>query len=189
MLNPFARRSNPHTLAVGMTGVKMGDRFVQIGCAHGGRFGALAGQVGLSGDAVAIVPDAASAARAEKGAADAGALVDVRIAPPAKLTADDRMFDVAVIDDTGGLIGTMRPDDRGAAVRELLRVLRPGGRVVIIGATPPTGMSALLKRAEPAAAFAASADAVTALTADGFKFVRTLAEREGLVFLEGIKPR
>jgi hypothetical protein len=27
------------------------------------------------------------------------------------------------------------------------------------------------------------------LEADGFKSVRTLAEREGLVFVEGIKPR
>jgi ubiquinone/menaquinone biosynthesis C-methylase UbiE len=98
------------------------------------------------------------------------------------------MFDVAVIDDTGGLMGTMGQADRGAAVRELLRVLRPGGRVVIIGTTPRTGMSALLKRAEPASALAAG-DAVAALTADGFKFVRTLAEREGLMFIEGIKPR
>ena len=192
MLNPFARRSNPHTLVVGMTGVKMGDRFVQIGCPHGGRFGALAGQVGLSGDAVAIVPDAASAARAEKGAAQAGALVDVRIAPPAKLGVGDGVFDVAVVDDTGaagGLMGIMGLDDRGAALRELRRVLRPGGRVVLIGSTPPAGLSALLGRATPASSFAVSGDALGALTAGGFKSARTLAAREGLVFVEGIKPR
>jgi hypothetical protein len=32
-------------------------------------------------------------------------------------------------------------------------------------------------------------DVAPALQAGGFKSVRTLAEREGLVFVEGIKPR
>ena len=34
-----------------------------------------------------------------------------------------------------------------------------------------------------------SADPAAALEADGFKSVRTMAEREGLRFTEGIKPR
>src|SRR2546426_9868013 len=32
----FLKRSDPYQLVVGMTGVKMGDRLVQIGCADGG---------------------------------------------------------------------------------------------------------------------------------------------------------
>ena len=81
----------------------MGERFVQIGCAHGGRLGAVAAKVGLSGRAVAIVPDEASAARARKGAAQAGVLVEVEVAPMTALPVDDGAFDVAVVDDTGGL--------------------------------------------------------------------------------------
>lgn len=77
---PFRRRDDPFMLVVGMTGVKMGDRLAQIGCAHGGRLAALAGKVGLSGRAVAIVPDDRSAGRASKGATDAGVLVEVEIA-------------------------------------------------------------------------------------------------------------
>src|SRR2546427_13284311 len=77
----FVKRGDPYVLVVGMTGVKMGDRVVQIGCAHGGRLAAVAGKVGLSGQAVAIVPDAASAARASKGAAQAGVVAELRIAP------------------------------------------------------------------------------------------------------------
>src|SRR5712692_7482822 len=119
MLNPFQRGSDLYMLVVGMTGVKMGDRLAQIGCAHGGRLGAVAAKVGLSGRAVAIVPDQSSAARARKGAADAGVLVEIEIAPPTRLPADEGAFDLAVVDDTGGLFGTMRAEDRVAAIREL----------------------------------------------------------------------
>ncbi len=189
MINPFQRGTNPYMLVVGMTGVKMGDRIVQIGCAHGGRLGAVAAKVGLSGRAAAIVPDQSSAARARKGAADAGVLVEIEIAPPTRLLAEDGAFDLAVVDDTGGLFGTMRPEDRVAAIRELLRILRPGGRVMIVGASPRGGLGALLTRAQSGPPFASSGLATQALQADGFKSVRTLAEREGLVFVEAIKPR
>jgi ubiquinone/menaquinone biosynthesis C-methylase UbiE len=168
-----------------MTGAKMGERVVQIGCAHGGRLGAIAAPVGLSGRAVAVVPDDAAAARAQKGAAESGVLVEVEVAPPTRLPLDNEAFDVAVIDDTGGLLSTMRADDRVATVREAIRILRPGGRVIVIGALPRGGLGALFNRApsEP------SADPAPALQADGFKSVRTLAEREGFRFTEGIKPR
>ena len=185
LMNPFRRRDNPYLLVVGMTGVKMGDRLVQIGCAHGGRLAAVAGKVGLSGRAVAVVPDDASAARAAKGAAQAGVLVDVTVAPPTRLGLDDGAFDLAVIDDTGGLLATMRPEDRVAAVRETLRVLRPGGRAIVVGAAPRGGLAAIITRVQAGPPF----DPAPSLQADGFKSVRHLAEREGLVFVEGIKPR
>jgi ubiquinone/menaquinone biosynthesis C-methylase UbiE len=189
MLNPFGRRDDPHLLVVRMIGVKMGDRLVQIGCAHGERLGAVAAKVGLSGRAVAIVPDEASAARARKGAASAGVLVEVETAPPTSLPAEAASFDLAVVDDTAGLLGTMRAEDRVAAVRELLRILRPGGRVMIVGTAPRGGFGALVSRAQSGPPFTSSGDANRALQADGFISVRTLAEREGLVFVEGIKPR
>ena len=81
MFNPFQRGTNPYPLVVGMTSVKMGDRLVQIGCAHGGRLGAVAAKVGLSGRAAAIVPDQSSAARARKGAADASSCVNATARP------------------------------------------------------------------------------------------------------------
>jgi len=112
----FFKRDDPYLLVVGMTGVKMGDRIVQIGCAHGGRLGAIASKVGLSGRAVAVVPDAESAARAQKGAAKAGVLVEVEVAPPTRLPLDADAFDFAVVDDTGGLMESLRPEDRVATV-------------------------------------------------------------------------
>src|SRR5258706_4083259 len=165
----FLKRDNPYTLVVGMTGVKMGDRLLQVGCAHGARLGAVAAKVGLSGRAAVVVPDESSAERARKGAANAGVLVDVDVAPPTRLPLEAEAFDLAVVDDTAGLFGTMRAEDRVAAVRELARVLRPGGRVLIIGETPRGGLGAIFSRATGAPPFVSSGDAATALDAYGFR--------------------
>src|SRR5712691_6282199 len=189
MLNPFVKSGDPHLLVVGMVGTKMGERFVQIGCAHGGRLGAVAAKVGLSGRAVAITPDEASAERARKGAAEAGVLVEVEVAPMTALPVEDNAFDVAVVDDTGGLMAAMRPQDRGGLVRELFRILRPGGRVVALGAIPPSGLGALLKRGPSEPSFAASGVLHELLSTGGFRPVRTLAERDSLIFIEAAKPR
>ncbi|MEP7304761.1 MAG: methyltransferase domain-containing protein [Acidobacteriota bacterium] len=185
MLNPFDRGAAPHPLVVGMTGVKLGERFAQIGCAHGGRLGAIAAKVGLSGRAVAIVPDRASAAGARKGAADAGALVEVETAPTTALPVEEDGFDLVVIDDTAGLLGSMQPDARDGTVLEARRILRPGGRLIVIGSARRTGLGALLSRPQAGVAV----DPTPAFHAGGFKSVRTLGEREGLTFVEGMKPR
>src|SRR5437870_4050835 len=130
MLNPFQRRGDPFMLVIGMTGVKMGDRVVQVGCAHGAQMASIASKVGLSGQATAIVPDARSAVRARKAASQAGVLVEVEVAPPTRLPVGDAAADLAVIDDTGGLVGTMPAEDRVATLRETFRVLRAGGRAI-----------------------------------------------------------
>jgi SAM-dependent methyltransferase len=185
----FLKRGNPYLLVVSMTGLKMGDRLVQVGCAHGGRLGAIAGVVGLSGRAVVVAPDEPSAARARKGAADAGVLVEIEIAPPARLPIESGGFDVAIVDDTAGLLGAQGPNERAATIRELARVLRPGGRAMVVGAAPRGGLGALFTRAPSGPKPIASEDAIKALETDGFRSARVLAEREGLVFVEGIKDR
>ena len=184
-MNLFGRRVDPHLLVVGMTGVKLGDRFAQVGCAHGGRLAAVARQVGFSGHSVAIVPDEASAARARKGAAQAGVLLDVEIAPLTQLPLPDGSFDLVTVDDTDGLLATMRADDLARTAYEVQRILKPGGRLMVIGSGQRRGMSALFARAQSGPPF----DAAAAFQVDGFRSVRRLAEREGLVFVEGIKPR
>jgi ubiquinone/menaquinone biosynthesis C-methylase UbiE len=185
----FLKRQDPYLLVVSMTGVKLGDQLLQVGCAHGGRLGAVAAKVGLSGRAVLVAPDEASAERARKGAAAAGVLVDIEVAPPTRLPAKGDEFDLAVVDDTAGLLGTMRAEDRVASIRELARVVRPGGRVLIIGAGTRGGLGALLTRTQSGPPFVASGDAIKALEADGFRSARVLGEREGLAFVEAIKPR
>jgi ubiquinone/menaquinone biosynthesis C-methylase UbiE len=182
---PFRRKLDPHMLAIGMAGVKMGNQIAQIGCANGGRLGAIAAKVGLSGRAVAIVPEENAAARATKGAAAAGVLVDVEIAPPTRLPLDANAFDLVIIDDSGGLLATLSVEERGQAVREALRILKPGSRVMVIGAAPRDGFGTLFRRSPSGPPF----DAKPLLEGGGFKFARVLGEREGLRFLEALKPR
>jgi ubiquinone/menaquinone biosynthesis C-methylase UbiE len=184
----FLKRQDPYGLVVGMAGAKMGDRLLHVGSPNGGRLAAVASKVGLSGRAIAVVTDDASAARARKGAADAGVLVEVETGAPTKLPIENSSIDVAVVDDTGRLLDAMAAADRAATVRELARVVRPGGRVMIIGSGTPRGIGKLLGGSSTGKSFAASGDANAALEAGGFTSVRTLAEREGLVFVEGVKP-
>jgi len=183
----FLKRQNPHLLLEAMTGVRMGDRLLHVGCASGARLGAVSAKVGLSGRAVAVVPDPAAAERARTGAENAGVLVDLHVAPPTKLPVYSGSFDVVVVDDTGGLFGTMRAEDRVASVREVHRALRTGGRVVVVGTAPRGGFGAVFTRTTAGPAFVSSGDAVKSLQADGFPTARLLAERDGLAFAEGLK--
>jgi ubiquinone/menaquinone biosynthesis C-methylase UbiE len=178
-------KTNPYMLIVGMSGVKMGDRMLQIGCSDGGALAAVAAKVGLSGRALAVVADASSAARARKGAERQGVLVDVEVAEPTALPTTDTDFDFVIIDDGGGQFARTTEDLQAATVREAVRVLKPGGRVLVISALPASGLAAILGRGSAGDAF----DATAALERGGCRFVRLLAEREGHRFVEGSKAR
>jgi hypothetical protein len=56
---------------------------------------------------------------------------------------------------------------------------------VVIGAAARGGLGALFSRGSPGPPF----NPAPSLEADGFKQVRTLAEKDGLVFVEGVKPK
>lgn len=184
----FRKGPEPRALAVAMAGVRMGDRLLQIGFADRLLLGALASKVGLSGRAAAAVPSESTAAAARDAAARAGVLVEVEVGPLQRLPFQANAFDLAVIDSTANLIGTMRPEDRVGCLQEVFRVLRPGGRVVVIETAPRGGLGALFARRAVGPHYRATGGAKTALRAEGFKGARILAEREGLVFFEAVKP-
>jgi len=181
----FRRTANPHMLTVGMSGVKLGDRMLQIGCSDGGALAAVAAKVGLSGRAVAVVADAAAAARVHKGARRQGVLVEVEVAPDQQLPADAIDFDLVMIDDRAGQFAMQALEAQVSTVREVVRILKPGGRVLVISAMPSSGLAAMLGVGVSGPLF----DATPVLEAGGCRFVRLLGEREGLRFVEGMKPR
>jgi SAM-dependent methyltransferase len=187
MLMAFLRRlSGIESLPVAMTGIKMGDQYLHIGCDDRVLLSTLAAKVGISGRACALVSDEAEAARAEKAARDVGALVEVERLGD-RFPYDDGIFDLAVIDNTANAMGVMPPERRVRTLQETIRVLRPGGRVVVIEAIPRGGLMGALTRQRADPHFSESGGTQTALTAEGFSGVRVLAEREGRRFLEGMK--
>jgi ubiquinone/menaquinone biosynthesis C-methylase UbiE len=185
---PVFRKSVPHALSVAMTGVRLGDRLLQIGCSNPSLLGAVSSKVGLSGRACVVVSDEAASARAARGAAQAGVLIEVTQAAVDRCPFDEESFDVVVVDSTDGRLGALGGTGRHACLSDARRVLAPRGRIVVIDAGTPVGLSRFLRPTPPIDhTYQASGGPSGALEAAGFRAVRTLAERDGLIFVEGTK--
>jgi hypothetical protein len=187
MLGNFLRTVRRHRqmdpLHVTMTGVRMGEHFLQIGCDDASLLGGLAAKVGLSGACAVAAFDEEAAGRARAVGARVGALIDVRVVPPSALGAADASVDMVVVDDTRGTFARMREPDRAAALAEARRALRDGGRIEVVERVAVTGLlGGHVTRPD-------SYNAEAELAAAGFKPVRILAEKEGVRFIEGLKGR
>lgn len=187
----FLRRATVGTepLPVAMSGVRTGERALQIGLDDPMTAGALAAKVGLSGSAALVVGDERGAERARAAAAKAGALVDVRVAPLDSLPFPDHSFDLVAIHSMRRLLALMNAGVREKTLRECYRVLRTGGRLITVESGARSGLAALLRpSSERDSPYERSGGAVAALRAAGFSPVRQLADREGYRFSEGLKP-
>lgn len=170
LLRWLTGRTGAEDLAVSMTGVKLGERVLVAGCGDGRLLAALGAKTGLSGHACGVDIRRDAAAAAERRAAREGVLVEVFALPTfSPLPGETGTFDVAVADTRGSLSEPARLDD---ALPEVFRVLRPGGRCVVVGrsARAPGTMTASLQR-------------------HGFRAARVLAERGGWWFVEATKAR
>ena len=179
----FLRRSHLERLPVVMSGVRMGERALQIGVNDPALAGAIAAKVGLSGHAAMVVADEHGAAAARRAAAIGGALVDVQIAPLDSLPFSEGAFDAIVL-HAAVTLPSIESATGVAMLRDCHRVLRVGGRIVVIEGEARGILGALLK------AQRLSPDAgpfVAALGAAGFRAGRVLGEREGYRFIEGLK--
>jgi ubiquinone/menaquinone biosynthesis C-methylase UbiE len=174
-------------LPVTMSGVRMGERVLQIGIDDPAIAGGIASTVGISGEAAFVAADDRAAAKVQRALEKAAALADVRVAPLDALPFGDAGFDAVIIHGASGTLASLSGDVRDRLLRECRRVLRSGGRVVAIDPGTHTGLSALMKTG-PAPEYAAAGGTVAALEAAGFKPVRLLADREGYAFTEGMKP-
>ncbi len=185
----FKRSGEKHALAIAMTGIKLGDRYLQIGCTDASLLAAIASKVGLSGRACAIVSSEAQAVCARKSVEIGGMLLEIETA--GSLNAfpfDNASFDLVVVDNQNGLMSSMKPEQRVACLQQALRTLAPRGRIVVIEEGARAGLGGLLRSRRPVDPhYEGSGGALTALSAEGFKAVRHLADRDGLSFFEGVR--
>lgn len=179
----FLRKSSLERLPVAMSGVRMGERALQIGIDDRSLAGAIAAKVGLSGNAAFAVPSEGKAARARSAGEAAGVLVDVHVTTLDTLPFAGDAFDVVIVHAGDGALPALDGPAGIPLLRESYRVLRTGGRIMIIegGRRGITGVLSSRARLLDATATVAS------LTTAGFRAVRQLAEREGYRFIEGLK--
>jgi hypothetical protein len=164
-----AREMDP--LHVSMTGVRMGERFLLIGCSDRALLAGLAAKVGLSGSAAVAAHNDADAKLAASIGRKVGALIEVtQVDLNRDWPFDHAIYDMIVIDDTASEFRGF--DDATAILRHALGSLRPGGRIEVV-----------TKIAAPHE----TVDFVARLTEAGFKPVRVLAERDGFRFVEGLR--
>ena len=176
-------------LVMAMSGVRMGERLLQIGVDDPAELGALAAKVGISGHSAVATLDEGSASRARAGIADAAALADVSVTTNGDLPFDGDTFDVVIVHGLHSLLAALSPDVRTRLLSQLLRVTRAGGRVILTEPGERSGLKAMLapapKRDER---YEQGGGTVAAVQAAGFRPVRLLADRDGVRFIEGLKP-
>jgi len=179
------RKSSAEALAVSMAGIKLGDRLLVVGCSDPILLAQIAAKTGLTGRALAVDEREPIVTAAGEIAAREGALVETATAQWTSLPVENDSFDVAVVRD---VLPTLPAHRRAACVSEVARALRPGGRCLVIDGTVRTGLSALVRSGLTVADYGEQGGPVQILTSQGFKAARILAQRDGLLFAEAVKP-
>jgi ubiquinone/menaquinone biosynthesis C-methylase UbiE len=180
---PWLKKRTSEPLTVSMTGIKLADRVLVVGCSDPDLIAALAIKAGLTGRACAVDADASRVARTAAAVEREGALVETSTSPLTRLPFDTASFDVVVVRD---VLGAAPPGDRRGIAAEAERVLRGGGRCIVIETAARASLGGLMSRAVNRD-FTSAGGAPPILTQVGFAAVRTLAERNGLTFAEGVK--
>jgi ubiquinone/menaquinone biosynthesis C-methylase UbiE len=178
------RKSNLDPLTVTMAGVKLGDRLLVMGTGDTALIAALAAKVGLTGRACALDASESATATAARLIEREGVLVETYTAPWTMLPFDRDTFDAVVLRN---VLKTLDPEARMRSAAEVHRVLRGGGRAVVIEDHGRQKFAGLVRTASDDPQYERSGGAVHVLDAAGFKATRTLAERDGQVFVEGVK--
>jgi ubiquinone/menaquinone biosynthesis C-methylase UbiE len=178
------RKSQLDPLAVTMAGVKLGDRLLVVGAADPALIAALAGKAGLTGRACVVDASPSATASAAAAVERHGALIESFTSAWTMMPFDAAAFDVVIIRNVWKEVDD---DARLRSATEVHRVLRPGGRSVVIDDIDRAGFNVLVRGSKSDSPYQRSGGATHLLEAAGFRGVRTLAAREGQQFVEGIK--
>ncbi|MFE1596806.1 class I SAM-dependent methyltransferase [Nocardia sp. NPDC058705] len=124
---------------VTLAGARPGDHALDIGCGPGKLVRALGGATGPTGAAVGVDPSATAVA--DNSDRDRAAQHRYVVGPAQELPLPDAEFDVVTCTFVMHHIPESRRD---AAIAEMWRVLRPGGRLLLADASPSPRMRAVL---------------------------------------------
>ncbi len=179
----------PRFLELSMAGLTFGAHVLQIDGPDPGLIAALAGDVGRRGRAAAVVKTHTAAEAFSRAAARAGVHVEVKVASLDALPCKDGDFDLVVVKH---VLADLSHDERVALLREAFRVLRTGGRCLVIDHAMRRGLGAVFSfsfsRRPDDHEYLRQGGAVASLKGEGFQSAHLLAERDGLTFSEGAKP-
>jgi demethylmenaquinone methyltransferase/2-methoxy-6-polyprenyl-1,4-benzoquinol methylase len=175
----FRPAPSPHQTALAMIGARPGSTVIIVGASEPHLSAEVALVTGLNGRTIVAVPAAGSKPPIESAAANAGALVEIETAPATALPAPDGTADIVVITGLGEA-----HDSVDRAVREAARVLRPGGRVIVIEGRKAAGFRRLWTAST---SDSAGDEILAALAAAGLRATRLLGDSEGVKYFEGTK--
>lgn len=167
-------------LIVPMAGVRMGDQLLILGSEAPKVVAQLALKPGLTGRTCLVDDRPGAVERAATLAQLEGALVEPQTVVVNQLPFDAQTFDLVAVNH---LLPRLAPEQRVQCLAEAARVLRGGGRCVVIQRRQRTGLGALFGGGGGMPAN----DVEALMSAAGFRAVHTLAEREGLLFVEGAR--
>ena len=174
------RKTTPsEPLILVMAAVRMGDRLLVLGADAPKVLAQLALKPGITGRTCVVDDDDARVQRAVAMAEGEGGLVEAQTAPVTSLPYDAATFDVVVVNH---LLPRLNPELRAQCLAEAGRVIRGGGRCVVIQAGRRSGIAGLLSGSPMP-----GSEVESLLSSAGFRAVHTLAERDGLLFVEGAR--
>ncbi|MFJ8196811.1 class I SAM-dependent methyltransferase [Streptomyces sp. NPDC096152] len=130
------RRRRAFTELAALSGARPGDRVLDVGCGTGYLTRRMAARTGPEGEVTGVDPSPTVLAHARRkggGGRDAAPCV-YREGIAEALDLPDASFDTVV---TSLMLHHLPEDLRPKALREMRRVLRPGGRLLVVEFRPP----------------------------------------------------
>lgn len=168
--------------------LRPGERVLDVGCGTGVLTRLAADVVGPQGEVVGIDPGPAMIVEARRNARAAGNRAQFRLAAIERLPFADRHFDVTL---SSFMLHHLPPEVKAQGLREVYRVLKPGGRIVAVDVDRPANrlwwLALWPARWLPTVIPNLRGEIPAYLRAAGFEAVRVMGRSRGLVTFWGAR--